>query len=200
MPSLLGLSLARGLAAWALFASVACDAARSGSAPDVPAESVPARVVLELSPPAALFVVGTSGQLTARAFSPTGEEIVWSAPRRLEASDPSVLSVDANGLVLARRVGFSWLRALWAGRVMVGDSVHVRVGVRGVGTMRYYSFESGCWFIVTDPVTAYRPPNLPNAFKLDGLRVRFAGRPLGGGDFCLAGIPIELDSIRLEVP
>lgn len=163
-------------------------------------EPVPAKVEIALTPAAETFVVGTHGLVSARVVDQTGAEMVWRAPRRVEASDTSVISVDTNGAVLARRVGTSWLRVTWAGRVLVRDSVKVRVGFRGVGTVRFFAFEGGCWLIETDPQTAYLPSNLPNAYKSDGLRVRFAARPSEYGNLCLVGPMVDLDSIRVEAP
>lgn len=172
--------------------------------PDTPAEQadepVPARVEISLTPVAEMFVVGTYGQVSARVVDQAGAEMVWRAPRRIEASDTSVLGVETNGSVLARRVGFSWIRVTWAGRVLVRDSVKVPVGFRGVGTMRFLSFEGGCWVIETDPRTAYLPSNLPSAYKAEGLRVRFVARPSEHGNLCLVSPMVDLDSIRVEAP
>lgn len=57
------------------------------------------------------------------------------------------------------------------------DSVKVRVGVRGVGTIRFFSFEGGCWVIETDP-----------------------RRPSEYGNLCLVSPMVDLDSIRIEMP
>ncbi len=186
-----------GFATWSLLAAMAC--APSATPAELTEEPVPAKVILTLTPAAETFVVGTKGLLSARVVDQAGVEMAWRAPRRLEASDTSVLSVDTIGTVLARRVGTSWLRVTWAGHVAVRDSVHVHVGFRGVGSMRDLSF-LGCWVIVTDSQTAYEPTNLPIAFKSDGLRVRFAARPSEYGSFCGVGRTVDLDSIRIETP
>lgn len=78
-------------------------------------EPVPARVELALTPAAEMFVVGTYGLVSAQAIDQAGAEMAWRAPRRIEASDTSVLSVDTNGTVLARRIGMSWTLVTWAG-------------------------------------------------------------------------------------
>lgn len=184
---------------WALVTAMACgsaDASRE-SAP----QPTPSRLVIELTPAAPAIEVGTIAQVSARIFSQTGEEMQWSAPRRIETSDSSVVRVNADGSILARRVGRSWLRVTWAGRVFVHDSVQVSVGVQGVGTVRFFGFEGGCWVIEADPLTAYRPTNLPGGLKTDGLRVRYAARPSKyDGDFCMVGTLIDLDSIRVDTP
>ena len=144
-------------------------------------------------------MIGTRGQLTAWVVDQAGAEMAWRAPRLIESSDASVLSVDSIGAVLAREVGWSWLRVTWAGQVLVRDSVRVRVDVQAAGTMRDLSF-LGCWVIETDARTAYEPTNLPAAFKSDGLRVRFAAQPSAYGSFCGVGRLVDLDSIRVAAP
>ena len=117
-----------------------------------------------------------SGQVTARALD----------------------RVNPDGSVLARRVGFSRLRLTWAGNVYVQDSVLGAVGFRGVGTVRFIGVEGGCWVIRTELLAGLEAPLLPNAFKIDGLRVRIAARPAQIGSFCMVGTLVELDNIRVE--
>lgn len=186
----------RMTAGWSALAAMACE--RPVTPAGQVAEPVPAKVEITLTPGAETFVVGTQGLVRARVLDQAGGELVWRVSRRLEASDTSVLSVDTNGTVVARRVGFSWIRVTWAGRVLVRDSVKVSVGFRGVGTMRFLSFEGGCWVIETDPRTAYLPSNLPNAYQSAGLRVRVVARPSEYGNLCLVSPMIDLDSIRTE--
>jgi hypothetical protein len=184
--------------ACALVTAIACGAADTSL--EAASQPTPARLVIELTPAARAFEVGTIGQVSARIFSRSGEEMPWSAPRRIETSDSSVVRVNADGSILARRVGMSWLRVTWAGRVFVHDSVQVSVGVQGVGTVRFFAFEGGCWVIEADSSTAYLPTNLPNALKTDRLRVRYAARPSTGGGFCMVGTLVDLDSIRVDSP
>jgi hypothetical protein len=191
-------SAVRIAAGWSALLAIAC--ARPVTPAEQAEEAVPARVEIALTPAAETFVVGTYGLVSARVVDQAGAEMVWGAPRRVEASDTAVLNVETNGTVLARRVGISWLRVTWAGRELVRDSLMVRVGIRGVGTVRFFSFEGGCWVIETDPQTAYLPSSLPNAYKSDGLRVHFAARPSEHGDLCLVGPMVDLDSIRVEAP
>jgi len=189
----------RASVACALVTAIACGSADASL--ESASEPTPARLVIELTPAAPAFEVGTIGQVSARIFSQAGEEMQWSAPRRIEASDSSVLRVNADGSILARRVGRSWLRVTWAGRVFMHDSVQVSVGVQGVGTVRFFAFEGGCWVIEADPLTAYLPTNLPNGLKTDGLRVRYAARPSKyDGDVCMVGTLVDLDSIRVDTP
>jgi len=114
--------------------------------------------------------------------------------------DTNVVRVNADDTFTTRRVGSSWLRVIWRAPVDIADSVAIRVGVRGVGTVRYIGVEGGCWLIQTDAVTAYEPVNLPSNFKIDGLGVRFAAGPSEHGSFCMVGRTVELDSIRVESP
>lgn len=191
------ISAVRNSVAWSLVAAAAC--APFGTPAERTEEPVPAKVIVTLSPAAESFEIGTRGLVSARVVDQAGAEMTWRVPRRLESSDTAVLSVDSLGSVLARRVGTSWLRVTWAGHVYVSDSVHVHVGIRGVGRMRDFSF-LGCWVIETDPLSAYEPTNLPPAFKSDGLRVRFAARPSEYGSLCGVGRTVDLDSIRTEAP
>lgn len=191
------ISAVRVSAVWSLLATMAC--APTGTPVERSEEPVPAKLLLTLSPAAETFEIGTRGLVSARVVDQAGAEMAWRVPRRIESSDTAVLSVDSIGAVLARSVGTSWLRVTWAGPMYVRDSVHVHVGTRGVGRMRDFSF-LGCWVIETDPQTAYEPTNLPNAFKSDGLRVRFAARPSEYGSLCGVGRTVDLDSIRIEAP
>ena len=190
------LSSMRAKTGWALLATLACSP--TATVTDQTDGPIPAKVTLELAPAANSFVVGTSGQVTARALDRANREMVWRAPQRLESSDTSVLRVNQDGSVLARRVGFSRLRLTWAGNVYVQDSVLVAVGFRGVGTVRFNPVEGGCWVIRTELLAGLEAPLLPNAFKIDGLRVRIAARPAQFGSFCMVGTLVELDSIRVE--
>ena len=186
----------RAKTGWVLLATLACSP--TATVTDQADGPVPAKVTLELAPAANSFVVGTSGHVTARALDRANREMVWRAPRRIESSDTSVLQVNPDGSVLARRVGFSRLRLTWAGNVYVQDSVLVAVGFRGVGTVRFVPVEGGCWVIRTELLAGLEAPLLPNAFKTDGLRVRIAARPAQFGSFCMVGTLVELDSIRVE--
>lgn len=197
MKNLSGVSAVRFCAAWSLLAAMAC--APPASPVEQSEEPVPAKVILSLTPAAETFVIGTQGLVSARVVDQAGVEMAWRVPRRFETSDSSVLSVDTIGTVIARRLGMSWLRVIWVGHVSLRDSVQVRVGDRGVGRMRDFSF-LGCWVIEKDTQTAYEPTNLPIAFKANGLRVRFAARPSEYGSVCGVGRTVDLDSIRIELP
>src|SRR5690242_10920280 len=78
-----------------------------------PKDALPARVTMRLTPGPDSFVVGGVGHLDAHAFDSAGRELTWTAPRRIESSDTSVLAVDANGVLTPRRVGFTRLRLEW---------------------------------------------------------------------------------------
>ena len=125
----------RAKTGWVLLATFACSP--TATVTDQTDGPIPAKVTLELAPAANSFVVGTSGQVTARALDRANREMVWRAPQRLKSSDTSVLRVNQDGSVPVRRVGFSQLRLTWAGNVYVQDSVLVAVGFRGVGTARH---------------------------------------------------------------
>lgn len=68
-------------------------------------------------------------------------------------------------------------------------------GVLAVGVVEFVSVEGGCWTIRTDG-TRYRPTDLPEAFREDGLRVLFEGEPRDDvASFC-PGEPLDLRSIE----
>lgn len=48
-----------------------------------------------------------------------------------------------------------------------------KVKIQGKGTIKYLSFEGGFYGIVGDDGKHYDPLNLPQEFRVDGLRVRF---------------------------
>lgn len=162
--------------------------------------AAPARVRLNLTPDAAAFVVGTSGHVVAQAFDQAGHEIAWTGPQVLVSSDSSVLQVTSDSLVLARSVGFAQLRVSWPGPTYytVSDSVSIVVRYRGSGTVRRPLI--GCWTVQTNPTTALYVPTLPAQYRVEGLRVRIVARPLGGGDFCMVGTGVDLDSIAVDTP
>lgn len=177
------------------------DCSPRGSTPlAAPTVSTPARVTLNLTPDAAAFFVGTHGQVVGHAFDPAGYEIEWKGVRRLVSSDSSVLLVSLDNSVIARRVGFAQLRLSWLGPITVSDSASVAVGYHGSGTVRFIRVEGGCWVIETDPHTALYVPDLPSVYRVDGLRVRIVARPRSGGDFCMVGTGVDLDSVRVDTP
>lgn len=167
----------------------------------VPTVLAPARVTLNLTPDAAAFIVGTHGQVVGHAFDQAGHEIEWKGARRLVSSDSNVLQVSLDSIVVARRVGFAQLQLSWLGPVAVSDSAPVAVGYRGSGTVRFIPFVGmDCWVIETDPHTALYVPDLPSVYRVDGLRVRIVARPRGGGDFCMVGTGVDLDSVQVDTP
>jgi hypothetical protein len=77
------------------------------------------------------------------------------------------------------------------GTVVVSGDV-----VQGTGTVSYYTFEGGFYAIRGDDASTYDPINLPDEFKVDGLRVRFEGRLLRDRvNFHMAGPIIEVVTI-----
>jgi hypothetical protein len=162
----------------------------------------PARVTLNLTPDAAAFVVGTTGHVGAQAFDRVGHEIAWTGARDLVSSDSSVLQVAFDSVVIARSVGFAQLRVSWPGPTYytVSDSVSIAVGYRGSGTVRNPLVANNCWTVQTGPTTSLYVPTLPAQYRVVGLRVRIVARPQGGGDFCMVGTGVLLDSIAVDAP
>ena len=68
--------------------------------------------------------------------------------------------------------------------------------IQGTGTVKYQSFEGGFYGIVGDNGMNYDPPNLPQEFKVDGLRVQFTAKPTDYASFHMWGKVIELFSIQ----
>ena len=72
--------------------------------------------------------------------------------------------------------------------------------VQGVGTITYFDLEGGFYGLVADDGARYDPMNLDEAFKEDGLRVRFRAR-LRTGVMTIRqwGKPVEvLEMARLD--
>ena len=182
--------------------AILADCSQESTPLAVPTVLAPARVTLSLTPFTTAFVVGTYGQVVGRAFDQAGREIAWTGARHLVSSDSNVLQVTPDNIVIARRVGFAQLRLSWLGPVAVSDSVMVAVGYRGSGTVQFVPFVGmNCWVVVTGPQTALYVPELPSMFRVDGLRVRIVARPRGdGGDFCLVGTAVVLDSVVVDTP
>ena len=68
--------------------------------------------------------------------------------------------------------------------------------VDGNGTVRLYDLEGRCWVITTEDLI-YEPTNLPEAYKIDQLRVWFEGTLLNDRvGFCGAGLAMQLEKIR----
>lgn len=77
------------------------------------------------------------------------------------------------------------------GTVVVSGDV-----VQGTGTVSYYTVEGGFYAIRGDDASTYDPINLPDEFKVDGLRVQFEGRLLRDRvSFHMAGPIIEVVAI-----
>lgn len=68
--------------------------------------------------------------------------------------------------------------------------------VDGNGTVRLFDTEGRCWVIVTEDLI-YEPTTLPEAYKVDELRVWFEGTLLEDrAGLCGAGLALELKKIR----
>lgn len=68
--------------------------------------------------------------------------------------------------------------------------------VDGNGTVRVFDQEGDCWVIITED-NIYEPTNLPEEYKIDGLRVWFEGTELSDqAGHCGAGLALELKKIR----
>lgn len=71
--------------------------------------------------------------------------------------------------------------------------------VSGVGTIRYIDLEGGFYGLVADDSTRYNPTNLEDAFKEDGLRVRFRGAREDVMTIQMWGTPLRITNmLRLD--
>jgi hypothetical protein len=67
--------------------------------------------------------------------------------------------------------------------------------IHGKGTVKYLSFEGGFYGIVGDDGEHYDPINMPQEFKVDGLRVRFTANITDYVDYHAWGYVVTLVSI-----
>ena len=68
--------------------------------------------------------------------------------------------------------------------------------VHGKGTVKYMGFEGGFYGIAGDDGKNYDPINMPQEFKVDGLRVQFTANLTDYGSFHMWGYVVELFSIE----
>ena len=62
-------------------------------------------------------------------------------------------------------------------------------------TIRFVAIEGGCWALQTAQGD-YEPFNLPDAYRLNGLRVHVVLRGARAGSFCMIAPVVSLDSIH----
>ncbi|MGH7427977.1 MAG: hypothetical protein ACREJ4_06425 [Candidatus Methylomirabilaceae bacterium] len=65
------------------------------------------------------------------------------------------------------------------------------------GTIRFVAIEGGCWALQT-PQGDYEPFNLPEGYRLNGLRVHVVLRGARAGSYCMIAPVVSLDSIRIR--
>ena len=68
--------------------------------------------------------------------------------------------------------------------------------IHGKGTVVYLSFEGGFFGIAGDDGENYDPINMPQEFKVDGLRVKFTANLTNYLSFHMWGYVVELFSIE----
>jgi hypothetical protein len=66
----------------------------------------------------------------------------------------------------------------------------------GTGTVRYISLEGGFYGIVGDDGKNYDPINMPQEFKIDGLRVQFTANLTDYASYHMWGYVVKLISIE----
>lgn len=68
--------------------------------------------------------------------------------------------------------------------------------IHGTGTVKQLGFEGGFYGIIGDDGKNYDPTNLPQAYKVTGLRVRFTAKTTNLASFHLWGYGVDLISIE----
>jgi hypothetical protein len=68
--------------------------------------------------------------------------------------------------------------------------------IHGKGAVKYLSFEGGFYGIVGDDGKNYDPINMPQEFKVDGLRVQFTANLTDYLSFHMWGYVVKLVSIE----
>jgi hypothetical protein len=68
--------------------------------------------------------------------------------------------------------------------------------IHGKGTVKYLGFEGGFYGIVGDNGKNYDPINMPQEFKVEGLRVHFTANLTEHNTFHMWGYGVELLSIE----
>jgi hypothetical protein len=68
--------------------------------------------------------------------------------------------------------------------------------IHGRGTVKYLSFEGGFYGIAGDDGKNYDPINMPQEFKIDGLRVRFTANLTDYMSYHMWGYIVRLVSIE----
>ena len=68
--------------------------------------------------------------------------------------------------------------------------------IHSKGTVKYLSFEGGFYGIVGDDGKNYDPINMPQEFKVDGLRVQFVANITNYLSFHMWGYVVKLVSIE----
>ncbi len=76
-----------------------------------------------------------------------------------------------------------------------GPALDVNQTLRTNATVRFVAVEGGCWAIQT-PGGDYEAVNLPETFRVNGLRVNVVLRGTRAVTPCQIAAPVTLDSIR----
>lgn len=71
--------------------------------------------------------------------------------------------------------------------------------MRITGTIAFNAFEGGFWGVLGDDGRKYRPTSLPEAFRLEGLRVVIEGERSSAVSFHMWGMAIDVHSIVAEL-
>ena len=106
------------------------------------------------------------------------------------------LAFRRMSLVLMAAVAFACSKPLgplqsWRG----GPALDVNQVVSTDATVRLVEIEGGCWALQT-PNGDYEAADLPDAYRVNGLRVHVVMRGARVGSYCMIAPVVSLDSIR----
>jgi hypothetical protein len=79
----------------------------------------------------------------------------------------------------------------WRGGPVLDDNQTVSTNA----TVRFVAIEGGCWAIQT-PDGDYEPADLPERYRVNGLRVHVVLRGARMGSFCMIAPVVMVDSVR----
>jgi len=87
---------------------------------------------------------------------------------------------------------------MWGIPLELHDIAQIRETISGTGTIRWIDLEGGLYGIESDDGAHYLPLDLGEAYKVDGMRIRFSVNPADGMTFAMWGTPVTLISVAGE--
>ncbi len=77
------------------------------------------------------------------------------------------------------------------------ENHHREEGFEGTGTVHYIELEGGFFGIITDDEKKLLPLNLPDALKVDGIKISFIAKHAQVMTIQMWGIPVELLEVKV---